>query len=326
MIRAWAPGKVVLWGEYAVLEGAPAAVLAVDRYACCSLEDSDLWRFSTRGFKAADAEFDVLPATAPTAAAAHLPWHVLRDFPNAPPLALGLDSEAFYRSGTKLGLGSSAALCVALQAALAARHASPADFALALAAHRRIQGGKGSGIDVAASWHGGCLRFQNGNAQPQANPLRNFSFVWVGKPARTGAKLDRFAAYLAQGEQHALTALADCSERLFDNPGVDELYRYTEALKALDAAADLGIYTAPHRAAERFADTRGLFYKPCGAGGGDVGMMVSTTPEPIALSASEAAAAGLVLLPLKAALRGVRTEVASPSPTNRGKQSPTEPR
>ena len=29
MIRATAPGKVVLWGEYAVLSGAPALVMAV---------------------------------------------------------------------------------------------------------------------------------------------------------------------------------------------------------------------------------------------------------------------------------------------------------
>jgi phosphomevalonate kinase len=31
-VHARAPGKVVVLGEYAVLDGAPALVLAVDRY------------------------------------------------------------------------------------------------------------------------------------------------------------------------------------------------------------------------------------------------------------------------------------------------------
>ena len=40
-IRARAPGKVVALGEYAVLEGAPALVLAVDRYAAATIAPSE---------------------------------------------------------------------------------------------------------------------------------------------------------------------------------------------------------------------------------------------------------------------------------------------
>jgi mevalonate kinase len=45
---ARAPGKVMLSGEYAVLDGAPALVMAVDRYASATaareaLEDRDGW-------------------------------------------------------------------------------------------------------------------------------------------------------------------------------------------------------------------------------------------------------------------------------------------
>ncbi len=311
MITVRAPGKVVLWGEYAVLEGAPAAGLAVDRHARCSVETSEVWRFSAQGFKAPTAVFERLPPEPPTEEVAILPWHVLRDFPHAQPATIRMDTEAFYRSDSKLGLGSSAALCVALQAALAAHNGMPSDFKRALAAHRRVQGGRGSGIDVAASFYGGCLRFQNGEARPHPNPLHNFCFVWVGKPERTGPKLDRFAAYLAQGGRTALNTLADCSENLFDNPSINGLRNYIAALRALDAAADLGIYSPPHRAAESLAEAHGLAYKPCGAGGGDIGMAVAESPGPIADFASDAAATGLVVLPLRPALVGVSVTVGA---------------
>ncbi len=37
-LEARAPGKLVALGEYAVLEGAPALVLAIDHYAVATLE------------------------------------------------------------------------------------------------------------------------------------------------------------------------------------------------------------------------------------------------------------------------------------------------
>jgi phosphomevalonate kinase len=88
-----------------------------------------------------------------------------------------IDSSAFFSGGRKAGLGSSAAVCVALvcallalagrrEEALGARGAS-----LALAAHRRAQGGKGSGYDVLASFHGGCGLFRGG-AAPDWTPCR----------------------------------------------------------------------------------------------------------------------------------------------------------
>ena len=41
MIEYSAPGKAVVWGEYAVLEGAPALVMAVNRYATARVEPAD---------------------------------------------------------------------------------------------------------------------------------------------------------------------------------------------------------------------------------------------------------------------------------------------
>ena len=51
MIHYRAPGKAVIWGEYAVLEGAPALVMAVDRYASTRIESTgERWRCEAKGF------------------------------------------------------------------------------------------------------------------------------------------------------------------------------------------------------------------------------------------------------------------------------------
>ena len=54
MTQASAPGKIVLWGEYAVLAGAPAGVLALNTFANVTAASSrdNRWHFSSAGFNA----------------------------------------------------------------------------------------------------------------------------------------------------------------------------------------------------------------------------------------------------------------------------------
>lgn len=345
MILASAPGKVVLWGEYAVLEGAPAAVLAVNRRARCRLEASepksghraapcasrnhsqgrslgkldarndaaqskaaDLWRFASRGFKASAAEFQQLPLQPPTEPAATLVWHVLRQFGDAelPPVSVLMDTQAFFADGSKLGLGSSAALCVALEGAFAALAGGRPNRARALAAHKQAQGGLGSGIDVAASFFGGCLRFQQGEAAPRPDALMHRCFVWTGEPAQTVSRLGRLRDYLRRGDRVALDALAQRSEALSDRPTLSALAAYAEALRNFDAAAQLGIHSAPHLALQRLAESEGLIYKPCGAGGGDLGMAVGASPQHLAPFRAAAQASGFKILELQTAKQGIQ--------------------
>ena len=375
MISATAPGKVVLWGEYAVLEGAPAAVVAVNRYARCTLHAdaaatvdslqhrgppprglfaaatgapasaspqpgfgyprsaatatgrqtrpqtdagivaqdplSTRWRFHAHGFDSPAAEYARLPGTLPTEPAAILPWCALQasQGANLTPSSVHMHTEAFYQSGLKLGLGGSAALCVALQAAFAVQGGGEPNYAAALAAHRHAQGGRGSGIDVAASFFGGCLRFQDGSPRPVPDALVNRCFVWAGAAAQTTAKIDRFAHYLQGGNTTALQALADCSEQLFANSTPEALHAYTDALKALDKAAGLGVYSAAHLALERLASAEGLVYKPCGAGGGDVGVAIAGTAERLPDFAAAAQKEGFTILNLETDQHGVHLDI-----------------
>ncbi len=86
-----------------------------------------------------------------------------------------VDSSDFFFAGRKGGYGSSAAAAVALcWALLALADGAPPQAAAvleaALAAHRRAQGGRGSGYDVLASFHGGVGLFTGGQ-RPSWQPL-----------------------------------------------------------------------------------------------------------------------------------------------------------
>ncbi|MCZ0943687.1 MAG: hypothetical protein OXJ53_11580 [Gammaproteobacteria bacterium] len=308
MIVGRAPGKAVLWGEYAVLAGAPAAVLAVDRQAVCELTPSADYCFIASGFDAPEAEFRHLPRNPPEAApAALLAWQVLNTFDGRGlrPGTFRMGTDAFYAKGRKLGLGSSAALCVAVEGACARWLGEAPRYQRALAAHRRFQGGRGSGIDVAAAFFGGALRFQDGEAQPLVAALPQCRFVWTGEGADTGRYIDRFAAYLNGGDTLALDRLAEQSERLCRAPSLDALNGYAQALRQLDRAAGLGIYTAAHRRADSLAKVYKLAYKPCGAGGGDIGAVFAESPGQFAEFEAAAGAAGLTVLDLEAAPHGI---------------------
>ena len=99
------------------------------------------------------------------------------DAPEAVKAHILLDSSAFFSGTRKSGFGSSAAVTVALSCALlslsgfegVALNKAVAD--ISIAAHRRAQGGRGSGYDVYASLYGGfgCL---TGGAKPQWRSVR----------------------------------------------------------------------------------------------------------------------------------------------------------
>ena len=150
-----APGKLVLLGEYAVLDGFPAVVAAVNRRASGQFMPG----------RAPESELvDIAVRNAAEALG-----------PNREALPRGsvlVDTSAFSLNGTKMGIGSSAATAaVSVGAVLETAGRSVADstdlvFDVALAAHRAAQGGLGSGADVAAAVYGGLLHYERPAAGP----------------------------------------------------------------------------------------------------------------------------------------------------------------
>ncbi len=277
VVRASAPGKVVLWGEYAVLADAPAAVLAINRHAICTITDHQSgFCLRTLGFASPVLEVANLQTDqVPTAAAlfAHAASALARPLPDG--LDITLDTKDFHRHQDKLGIGSSAAALVACYGAMCALTGEEARLDRAIVAHRNFQG-SGSGLDVAAAMTGGVIRFQSGRSRPMELPENlRFAFVFSGKGIATGKQLGSFSRWRRQGDLQPLQELSNMATRLFDSVADKRCWEaYIAALQTLDDAATLGIHNDAHRRLAKISESLGLVYKPCGAGGGDVGMAI----------------------------------------------------
>ena len=303
-----APGKLVLIGEYSVLWGHPALVAAVDRRARVELsptggpdcrvaapglrDEALTFTLGRRGAVAWDRPEQALPLVT-----ALLPAMSRRRLPatGLAPFDARLDTTAFFagRGGVKLGLGSSAAVTTALATALAAWGGSPGPSPVGLEElvgfHRAVQGGRGSGIDIAAALLGGVVEYRLDKAggvacaRPLALPADlSVLFVWTGRAADTGSFLAGLEHGLrtdrsgVEGALHRLGAVAASvvdavrqgrtGDVLF---GVDTFW---DGLEALGAAAGLDILSDAHRDLRRVVAAHGGHYKPSGAGGGDAGL------------------------------------------------------
>ncbi|MGB5256049.1 MAG: hypothetical protein WBN44_02250 [Woeseiaceae bacterium] len=289
-VIASAPGKAVLSGEYAVLRGAPAVSMAVSRRARVSVTPADTaWhRVSAPGYSATEGRFVVegqVPRWLQGADDYRLvdaAWRTLRKNDSGF-LSIELDSRAFFdaRSGSKVGLGSSAALTVALTAALTE---SPELLDNAIRVHKLFQSDAGSGVDIATSAHGGLLeyRMQGATIAPCQWPDGlECRLVWTGVPAATTGKLARFDK---GGRRASLDKLVSASTAMAQawrsaEEVLAQFPAYVQALAEFSDDYDLGIFDAGHAKLTSQAKAEGLVYKPCGAGGGDVGILLGTKRE-----------------------------------------------
>lgn len=318
-----APGKVVLCGEYAVLDGATGLSMAVDRRARVDVTRSpgDFCEVRSPGFgnAAFRARQDGCIEWHDEAAAERLGLfeHVWRAAPARPDGAWSfeLDTASFADAGTsqKLGFGSSAALAVALSRALSGLAGESFGAAgVACAAHRSFQGGRGSGIDVASSLAGGVIEYRRGTTATAAGwPAGlEYAILWSGRASNTA---DRVARYAPGAHARRLGAASAEVVRRWrgDNPVslLDALRGYVGALAALDSALGLGIFDAGHGDIAAQARRAGVVYKPCGAGGGDVGIVLSEDRSKVREFVGEAERRGFRRLEASLDTCGVRVEL-----------------
>ena len=281
-MRLLAPGKLILTGAYAVLHGAPAIVVAVDRYAIADTDAPD--------------DVDV---------------RALHD-----------------EGGRKLGLGSSSASIVASLAARAlALGEDPRDsvvratlFRAAREAHARSQAG-GSGADVAAAVHGGVLSYVGGSEDASVRgvdlpTLLVWRVFWSGTSARTSDLLARVEALRTQTAS-ALDELGRLATRAADavDAGDAALFvgtarEYGAALAVLGRAADAPIVPPAFAELALVADSEGGAFLPSGAGGGDVGVWLSSA-QPSTAFIARAKALSMRPLALDVDRGGVRPQSAA---------------
>lgn len=314
-IQASAPGKVMLSGEYAVLEGAPSWLIAINRRAVVTFKPSagQPWQVRCKGgleaTTALSTEELLETADTPSAPTALLAC-ALASQPVMPGAggAIELDTSAFTSGDVNIGLGSSAALCVALDAALAASEGREPVLARAISAHRRFQGDRGSGADIATSLLGGSVRFEEGDATrigtPPAPPML---FVWSGVSASTPELVRRFQGARARQSRGLLTRLIRAADAVFnDSSGLLALASYGKALEALDDAWQIGVMSEEHRQIADLCSIASVSYKTCGAGGGDLGIAFSANATDLQQCALSLQQAGFLCLDLEPDHYGVQ--------------------
>jgi phosphomevalonate kinase len=290
-MRAFAPGKLVLTGAYAVLEGAPAIAVAVSRGAI------------------ADSSRVALSATPEVQAA-------IGD--RAAPHA---DASSMFVGGRKLGLGASAAILVASIAALENGDLADAEvrerlFTRAREAHARAQSG-GSGIDVAASVFGGAIEYVMGApvksvVLPYGLRIEVFACGTSARTTDLRATVDRHARENKAAHDVLMSDLCSIARAgsLAVQTGdgdafIDALRRTARALDRLGTAAKIGIVPSGFDALEALAAGEGAAFCVSGAGGGDVAVYVGRS-KPSTEFLQRAHALGLFSLALSLDPKGVR--------------------
>lgn len=321
-IIARAPGKLILIGEYAVLEGAPALVMAVNRYAEIRITDSPFQEFLVHSaiVSQADIRFDfdsqgkvrfLTPLSDDDYQKLTLFCGAVNKFfqsghlsHTSQPLEITLDTSEFFMQNTheKLGLGSSAALSVAMVAGLEAASAKKnkweinpeALFELAQGIHHTVQGKIGSGIDIAASSYGSIIEFR----RPSPRKIKQVKIVrhtmpqdltilpvWSGSSASTPLLVKRVQNF----KQNHNVAYEQTISNLHNISGrgcrafaakdstafIQSVSEYFEGLIELDEKTSAGIISDVHRKIAQIVHESGAVYKPSGAGGGDLGIALT---------------------------------------------------
>ncbi|MBH1988440.1 MAG: hypothetical protein I8H75_00525 [Myxococcaceae bacterium] len=244
-----APGKLVLAGEYGVLEGQPGLAMAVNR----------------RVF--------LVPSRIPSPSQL---WDCVSRHSQDP--LFQLDSRALYEGKLKLGLGSSAAAAVCMAAYADSQNV----YEVALKAHRKFSGGFGSGIDIAASFTGGFIRFERG-VVTSLNPNQNAQYltcVFSKKTQRTSDFLKSFLDFKNRSTKRydaLVETLGQNSDAWQDwwtgalewSDVSNLMMENIQALRQLETGAGIPILGHAFDAIECIAGQHGAYVKPSGAGGGD---------------------------------------------------------
>lgn len=202
MITASAPGKLMLFGEHAVVYGAPCLVTAVDLRMRASVRLLEASRVTIRVEGSADPFSSSIQEIL---VADHFPepvrfiafatrqfWGFIRQ-----PVGLEISTRSeFMRS---YGLGSSSAVTAAVLAALFQATGLKLDrrriFELGFAAVRQAQAGIGSGFDVASAVYGGTLYYDPASQEILPLEADNLPLVtgYTGIKAKTTELVQKVA-------------------------------------------------------------------------------------------------------------------------------------
>jgi len=311
-IQVSIPGKIVISGEYAVLDGAPAIVSTLKQKVNITIQKSDKKHnvYTTSVLQGVfpftmDDDANVLWLEADPGVFGLLLQYAFKIL--KPKLKenlwIAVDSSEFFRTakdGTaiKLGIGSSAAVSVGITQALSqyqAIRSSPENLlSQANSIHQSLQGKQGSGIDVACCFADqGVIECTKDSVKnhtwsilnwPNGLHLKALTTSQYGSTNRLVANYQRVSNLYPKEFNSALDQFLDITQSLSHawksedvDLIIDLLRAYDVQIKKLDKIGGIGIYTQVHADIQNIASTHNVFYKPSGAGGGDIGLAFSSS-------------------------------------------------
>ena len=275
--------KALIFGEYAVMYGARGVAVALDAKFELHLNHAHL-----SGEHSPDPKnlFDAKDVLAN--------W--LR-----PSLVAQIDADDrlfFDDLNNKYGIGSSAASVVAAvqahaRACAALSHCAPPDKLLiqAIEAHRALQNGLGSGIDIAASALGGVVGAKNCDTAIEVSrlaphhlpPMGIFTmhrraatlpFIRAAERVRCDRKPKKILAQMADLYEEMYADIEQASKRRF----IETIPRLLALLRSWGECIDMPVIPSDFDIVERLARESGAVVKTAGAGGGDLIIAFAETP------------------------------------------------
>lgn len=312
MVRVSTPGKIVISGEYAVLNGVSAIVSTLNRNTNIFIEK----KYESQSIYSTSALEDDFPFTIDEDA--NVIWldadpglfgslfeYAVKIFKLKlrEELAICIDSSEFFltrKDGTttKLGIGSSASVAVGITQALSQYQEIQLSqenlLSKANSIHKTLQGQRGSGIDVVCSFADqGVIECTKDSVNNHTWSILNWpnglymKILTTHKDVSTKrliANYQRASNFYPKEFKSALDEFLDITQNLssaWKSEDVDQiiglLTAYDLQLKKLDKIGDIGIYTQLHIDIQNFASRYNVFYKPSGAGGGDIGLAFSSS-------------------------------------------------
>ena len=305
-VKKTAPGKVFLSGEYLALEGGSAIILSTKQRSGVSIENHDkpynlfyssaldqYFEFSVNdNFKVDWVEND------PQSFGLFVSLAICELKVKPSKALISIDTNEFYSSGKKIGLGSSASIATAIISTLDEyfnlQLSKSEKIQKALNIHALSQDNFGSGLDVITSYADSGVVECN---LKMANEHKWRNLKWPS---------DLYIKGVITSDQSSTKMMIEKynhgknSNQIFFNKVYSEIsyllkkistawdtqnsvkilelmQEYNTFIKQLDQKFNLGIFSDEHKRLINLARSADIFYKPSGAGGGDLGLIITNS-------------------------------------------------
>ena len=126
--------------------------------------------------------------------------------------------------------------------------------------------------------------------------------LWSGVPASTAARLEKLYQSEPHPSREALANAAFVAAYAWQENDRDKVLaatsRFGVSLRCFSDAYGLDIFDAGHAELATLAEQEALVYKPCGAGGGDAGIVLGSDPARVAAFVDMATERGFIEIPV----------------------------